>query len=76
MDFFQVVAPVEAKIEGDLLSDVWLETSMGKVSPDRRTALVIEPPDGRIPYTPAGQQRQATEVGYGVDGSCSHQHVV
>ena len=57
-DFF----PVEAELtEGDLLSDVWLETSKGKVSPDRRTSLVIEPPDGQIPYTAAGQQRQAAE---------------
>jgi hypothetical protein len=34
---------------------VWLDES--KVSPNRRTSLVIDPPDGRIPYTAEGRRR-------------------
>ena len=39
------------------LNEVWLETQHGRVAPDRRTSLVIEPPDGRIPYSPEGRRR-------------------
>jgi hypothetical protein len=39
------------------LNEVWLETQKGKVGPGLRTSLVIDPPDGRIPYTPEGLKR-------------------
>ena len=39
------------------LNEIWLETQHGRVTPDRRTSLVIDPPDGRIPYSPEGRAR-------------------
>ena len=39
------------------LNEVWLETANGRVPPSRRTSLVVDPPDGRIPYTPDGRKR-------------------
>ena len=38
-------------------NEVWLETGKGKVPPGRATSLIIDPPDGKVPYTPEGQQR-------------------
>jgi len=31
---------------------------------ERRTSLIIDPPDGNIPWTPEGQQRQAAAVAF------------
>jgi hypothetical protein len=39
------------------LNDIWLETRSGKVAPNRGTSLVVDPPDGRIPYSPEGRKR-------------------
>jgi hypothetical protein len=39
------------------LNEVWLETQKGEVGPGRHTSLVIDPPDGRIPFTPEGRIR-------------------
>jgi hypothetical protein len=36
---------------------------LGRGMPDRRTSLVIDPPDGRIPFTPDGQQRAGAPRG-------------
>jgi hypothetical protein len=36
-------------------NDVW--TELGKVGPSRRTSLIVEPADGRIPFTAVGKQR-------------------
>jgi hypothetical protein len=38
-------------------NQVWFDPS-SKVLPDRRTSLIIDPPDGRIPYTPDGAKAQ------------------
>jgi hypothetical protein len=38
-------------------NEIWLETSKGKVPPGRSTSLIIDPPDGKIPFTPEGQKR-------------------
>jgi hypothetical protein len=38
-------------------NQVWFDPS-SKVLPDRRTSLVVDPPDGRIPYTPEGAKAQ------------------
>ena len=46
----------EVPISGEL-NEIWLETAKGKVPPNRSTSLVVDPPDGRIPYTPEGKKR-------------------
>jgi hypothetical protein len=38
-------------------NEVWLETQHGRIGPSRRTSLIIDPPDGLIPYTPDGKKR-------------------
>jgi hypothetical protein len=37
----------------------------GEVSPDLRTSLIIDPPDGRLPLTEAAQQMLADQRAYG-----------
>jgi hypothetical protein len=49
------VAP-EVPLSGEL-NEIWLETSKGKVPPNRSTSLVVDPPDGKVPYTPEGRKR-------------------
>jgi hypothetical protein len=44
----------EVPLSGEL-NETWLE--VGKVVRNRHTSMVIDPPDGRIPYTPEGKQR-------------------
>jgi hypothetical protein len=44
----------EVPLSGEL-NGTWLEE--GKVLRNRNTSMVIEPADGRIPYTPEGKQR-------------------
>jgi hypothetical protein len=39
------------------LNGIWLETQTGKVGPGRHTSLIVDPPDGHIPYTPEGRAR-------------------
>jgi hypothetical protein len=46
----------EVPLSGEL-NEIWLETPMGRVPPGRSTSLVVDPPDGKIPYTLEGQQR-------------------
>jgi hypothetical protein len=46
----------EVPLSGEL-NEIWLETLSGKVAPNRATSLVVDPPDGKIPYTPEGRQR-------------------
>jgi len=38
-------------------NEIWLESGKGKVHPNLRTSLVVDPPDGRIPFTPEGRAR-------------------
>src|SRR5215510_1259592 len=39
------------------LNSIWLETSKGRIAPGRSTSLVIDPPDGKVPYTAEGRAR-------------------
>jgi len=38
-------------------NEIWLESAKGRVSRNRNTSLVIDPPDGKIPYTREGRAR-------------------
>jgi hypothetical protein len=40
-------------------NEVWLESGKGKVNRGLHTSLVVDPPDGRIPFTPEGRARWA-----------------
>src|SRR6185503_18865745 len=40
-------------------NEIWLESGKGKVHRNLRTSLVIDPDDGRIPYTADGRARWA-----------------
>ena len=40
-----------------------------RIVADRRTSLVIDPPDGRIPYTPAMRERGRLQAAYRVNGA-------
>jgi hypothetical protein len=46
----------EVPISGEL-NGIWLETAKGRVPPGRSTSLVVDPPDGKVPYAPEGQKR-------------------
>jgi len=47
----------ELELSGEL-SEIWIET--GKMTPSRRTSLIVDPSDGRIPFTPVGRVRWET----------------
>jgi hypothetical protein len=40
-------------------NEIWLESGKGRVNRSRRTSLVAEPADGRIPFTAEGRARWA-----------------
>jgi hypothetical protein len=46
----------EVPFSGEL-NEIWLETAKGKVPPGLGTSLVVDPPDGKVPYTPEGKKR-------------------
>ena len=41
-------------------NEIWLESEKGKVHPNRSTSLIVDPPDGRIPFTKEGRARWET----------------
>lgn len=54
-----------AGFEGPLAYEFRIWWDRGTVAKTRRTSLVIDPPDGRIPpLTPEGQKRRAAEMAY------------
>ena len=57
-----------AALSGEL-SEIWLDTQDGRVSGSRRTSLVSDPPDGRIPFTQLGQERWDSTPGGGGQSS-------
>jgi hypothetical protein len=46
----------DVPVSGEL-NEIWLETATGRVPPGRSTSLVVDPPNGKIPYSPEGQKR-------------------
>src|SRR5262245_34859010 len=48
----------EVPLSGEL-NEIWLETANGKVPPGRSTSLIVDPPDGKGPYTDEGRKRWA-----------------
>jgi hypothetical protein len=44
--------------ESGTYNQLWFDNA-SKVVPSRRTSLIVDPPDGRIPFTPDGQKVQA-----------------
>jgi hypothetical protein len=53
----RTLAPIafEVRASGEL-NEVWTELGQGVRS--RRTSLIIDPPDGKIPFTPEGRSRR------------------
>ena len=56
--------------EGDpgTYNQIWFDPGT-RLVPDRRTALIVDPADGRIPYTPAMRERERLQVAYRVNGA-------
>ena len=52
-------AGYQSRAEGGVLSynEFWYERGI-ELTSDKRTSLVVDPPDGRIPYTPGVSQRR------------------
>jgi hypothetical protein len=44
-------------------NQVWFDPSSAVV-PDRRTSLIVDPPDGRLPYTPDGRALETRHAGH------------
>ncbi len=49
-------------------NQTWFDPGTRMV-PDRRTALIVEPPDGRIPYTATMLERDRLQAAYRVNGA-------
>ena len=53
-------------------NQIWFDPS-STVVPSRRTSLIVDPPDGRIPFTPEGRQHTArSSARYGVGPYDAH----
>ena len=49
-------------------NQIWFDPGT-RIVPDRRTALIVDPPDGRIPYTSEMRERQRLQGAYRVSGA-------
>ena len=47
---------------------IWFDDAT-RIVPDRRTALIVDPPDGRIPYTPETRERRRLQREFRVTGA-------
>jgi len=53
-------------------NQIWFDPA-ATVVPDRRTSLIVDPPDGRIPFTPEGRELSVRAAGhYGKGARDSH----
>ena len=48
-------------------NQIWFDPGT-RVVPDRRTALITDPRDGRVPYTPEMADRERRQIAYRVNG--------
>jgi hypothetical protein len=58
----RVDAPPRAGDPGTY-NQIWFDPAT-RVLPNSRTSLIVDPPDGRIPFTPAGRQRADTSTAH------------
>ena len=49
-------------------NQVWFDPGT-RIVPDRRTALIVDPPDGRVPYTAETRARERLQMVYRVSGA-------
>jgi hypothetical protein len=59
--------PQAAKGDPGTYNQIWFDPSSAVV-PDRRTSLIVDPPDGRLPFTPEGRSlatRHSSHYGVG-----------
>ena len=62
-----VLKNVAAEIEtSGEFNEIWLESGKGRVHRNRSTSMVIDPPDGRIPFTAEGRARWLATPDLGV----------
>ena len=62
-----VLKNVAAEIEtSGEFNEIWLESGKGRVHRNRSTSMVIDPPDGRIPFTAEGKARWLATPDLGV----------
>ncbi len=49
-------------------NQIWFDPGT-RIVPDRRTALIVDPPDGRVPYTAKMAERARLQAAYRVNGA-------
>jgi hypothetical protein len=68
----RLVEPPSTAGDPGTYNQIWLDPSTSVV-PGRRTSLIVDPPDGRIPFTEGGRQHTArSSARYGVGPYESH----